>query len=197
MVRLLIAATILLSGTLAAAACGNGLLLALLFRAYPEAKLVVSADRNARREGRLPGEAWSTRADLTLHEWRALKTAATIRQLRKNAAESGASVAAGESAHLFLIHEFRWIELRREGGGMSIALRKHGPEGDEVRLFTTRRVLDNLLDRTFSLQEAIDSEFIAWRGDEGRSAAWLAALAELTGQGKERSASLQPSQAAP
>ena len=197
MIRLLVAAQLLLAGTLAAAACGNGLLLSLLFRAYPEAKAVVSADREARRDGRLTGPAWSTKDTASLHEWRAQKTAATIRRLRQNAADLGAPIPENQGAHLFLIHEFRWIELKREAGGLSLVSREHGPDGDEVRIFTTRRVLDNLLDGNIDWRNAVDSNFIASRGSQREIAAWLAVLRELTGEEKGKTANLQPNQARP
>lgn len=197
MARLLIAAIIFVSGSFAAVACGNGLLLSLLFRAYPEAKSVVSADREARRDGRLAGPAWSTKDTVSLHEWRAQKTAATIRRLRQGAADLGTPVPSGESAYLFLIHEFRWIELKREAGGLSLVSREHGPDGDEIRIFTTRRVLDNLLDGNIDWRHAVNSNFIASRGSQSEITAWLAVLRELTGKEKGKTASLRPNQARP
>ena len=64
-----IAAAMIVLTTGASLACGNAMLYPLLFRAYPQTKVVFDAEMDARRQGQLSVPAWSRDLGPTYHQW--------------------------------------------------------------------------------------------------------------------------------
>ena len=168
--------------TMPAASCGGGFLMMLLFQAYPETREVTAATDLARQEGLLDGPEWPGSDVISLHDWRAKHIVSTIGRLEKRVQDRDVQIPNDESAYLFLIYEFQWIEMKASADGLELVRRKHGPDDQATKIFTTRRVLDSLLDRRVGWREAVERRLISLRSGPGASQVWPAVLEALVGE---------------
>lgn len=159
-----------------AAACGGAVMLALLFTAYPQAEAVVEAEALESKSGLLSGPRWTAKTGLPLHTWRAEKTAETVAAIENRLDDLPVRPPVGGSAHILLIHEFRWLELASRPGGTSANLRGLRAEGAGPRFFTTRHVLDNLLAGTLAWDDALGRGLIQSTAPLEEQAPWLGIL---------------------
>ena len=159
-----------------AAACGSGMLLALLFTAFPEAKGVLWAEKVETDAGILTGDRWTPETGLAQHEWRTGKTAVTIAALEARLGNLPVQPNLDDSAHILLIHEFRWLRLTTRPGGTSTSLRGLSADGDGPRFFTTRYVLDNLLAGALTWEDAIGRGLIRSPAPLEEQGPWLTVL---------------------
>ena len=173
MFRLVLAVTIFAGSVLSAAACGGGLITALMFRAFPETKVVFEATIDAEQAGLITGERWPGYKVVSLHEWRRAKVAATVERLRNRFAKAAVPIPENGPVYVLLIKEFRWIEIGRVDGRTHIALLRSSPQGDVTRVFTTRRTLDNLLTRTITWRQALDAKLVAGIGPAAIRDRWF------------------------
>lgn len=169
----------LLAGTMAAGACGLGQLTAMMFRVYPEARRVSDAELVAARAGLLgsgPATANAPRDLNALHAWRAARIAEMATRFDKRLRAVANPLGRSGKAHVFLIHEFKWLELAATENGFRLATQTGFPSGDGVRIFTTERVMASVLDGRLGWSTAVGKNLVVARGPEVRSAPWLNAL---------------------
>jgi len=159
-----------------AAACGSALLLALMFTAFPEAEGVLWAEKADADAGLLHGDRWTPETGLAQHEWRTEKTVATVEAIETRLGDLPVQPHLDKSAHILLIHEFRWLELTSRSDGTRANLRGLSSEGDGPRFFTTRYVLDNLLSGTLTWDDAIGRGLIRSTAPLEEQAPWLTVL---------------------
>lgn len=159
-----------------AAACGSALLLALMFTAFPEAEGVLWAEKADTDAGLLQGDQWTPETGLAMHEWRSEKTAVTVGTIEARLGDLPVQPQLENSAHILLIHEFRWLEVTSRADGASANLRGLSTEGEGPRFFTTRYVLDNLLAGTLTWDDAIGRGLIRSPAPLEEQGPWLAVL---------------------
>ena len=163
-----------------AAACGSAMLLALMFTAFPEAEGVLWAEKADADAGLLQGDQWTPQTGLetglAIHEWRTEKTAVTVNAIETRLGDLPVQPHLENSAHILLIHEFRWLEVTSQSDGARANLRGLSSEGDGPRFFTTRYVLDNLLAGTLTWDDAIGRGLIRSPAPLEEQSPWLAVL---------------------
>ena len=76
-----IAIATVIATTSASLACGNAMLFPLLFRAYPQTKVVYDAEMDARRQGQLSAAAWSRDLGPTYHQWSLARAEKAVKEL--------------------------------------------------------------------------------------------------------------------
>ena len=64
-------------------ACGSGMIMALVFSAYPEARQVFMAEMDARRAGLLPNLSWPGADIVPLHTWRSQQADKALERLKE------------------------------------------------------------------------------------------------------------------
>ncbi|GAA6155471.1 hypothetical protein NBRC116588_09440 [Pyruvatibacter sp. HU-CL02332] len=159
-----------------ASACGGAVMLAMLFNIFPEAEGVLQAEIAETEKGFLHGERWTPETGQLQHEWRADKTSVTVAALDERLASLSTGPHIDGSAHILLIHEFRWLELTASTGGPSADLRGISLEGEGPRFFTTRYVIDNLLAGTLTWDDALGRGLIRSAAPMEEQAPWLGVL---------------------
>ncbi len=165
-----------------AAACGGGVMLAMLFNIFPEAEGVLQAEKADAESGFLRGDKWTPETGRIQHEWRAEKTDVTVAALDERLGSLTSGPHLDGSAHILLIHEFRWLELTASTGGPSADLRGISLEGEGPRFFTTRYVIDNLLAGTLTWDDALGRGLIRSAAPMEDQAPWLGVLHAALGQ---------------
>lgn len=162
-----IALCILSASGATAVACGGAFMQALLFHQYPQARAVSKAIMRARTGGELPGEWWSMETGKTLHEWRVGKIATTIKVLERRLNDrAGVGVSQGQT-RVFLINAFESLDIANDGDRVVVSKSAAGPRAEGRTIFTTRLVLDNLLDGTLTWRQGIDAGLIASHCNDG------------------------------
>ena len=165
----IIALVLSLSMVTDAFACGGSLMVALYERAFPEMVGVGAAETEARDSAFLTAEPLPEGTLTALHRWRRERTDVTLARLSKRIQNVRLSLASDEPAYLLLINEYQWIELRSGPNGFEIEQRQYAPAQGTPLIFTSRVVLDNLLDRRITFEQAQDNGLIAMRpGKESR-----------------------------
>lgn len=159
-----------------ASACGGAVMLAMLFNIFPEAEGVLQAEKAETDSGTLRGERWTPETERLQHEWRAEKTTATVATLDERLNNLSTGPHLDGSAHILLIHEFRWLELTASTGGPSADLRGISLEGEGPRFFTTRYVIDNLLAGTLTWDDALGRGLIRSAAPLEEQTPWLGVL---------------------
>ncbi len=77
---------------------------------------------------------------------------------------------------MFLIHELQWVELQAAESGFQLLLKNTLPSDNSTRIFTTRRILDNLLEGTVSWHTAMNKKLIVARERDESVEPWLFVL---------------------
>ena len=172
-------------------ACGSDFVMMMMFRAYPEAKLVYDAEQRAQKAGLFVGEKLSPPSDRfsinhrpkdpeqaakALHEWRVEKIAVMIDRFNKRLQSVPAVRQQDEKAYIFLIHELQWVELQAAESGFQLVLKDTPPPNNATRVFTTNRILNNFLDGTVSWQIATNEKLIVARGAAESVNQWFSVL---------------------
>lgn len=165
-----------------AAACGGAAMLALLFAVFPQTERVLQAEAAEISSGLLGDPRWTPQTGLALHEWRAEKTDATVTTLNTRLDGVSDQPLVAGSAHIFLIHEFRWLELTSQTGNPRAHLRSFNHDGEGPRFFTTRYVLDNLLSGTIDWGDALEGGLIRPAEPQEDRSPWLGVLQSALAQ---------------
>ncbi|WP_171169339.1 hypothetical protein [Ruegeria sp. HKCCA0370] len=168
LVRCVSALGLLLASSVSAQACASDLMFTFFLHKNPEAQKANTAILEADENGILVGEQWEKSVGLSLHAWRAQKTEFTIRALQHRMKAASNSTRDMSNAHLFLMREFTWLDLKSGGDGMTVsrtppretARMSTGAVGDALLIYTTRRVLDTLLAGEMTLDVAIEKGLI-------------------------------------
>lgn len=112
----------------------------------------------AENQGDLQGDRWETTSGESLHVWRAERIAETMVELDAHLNRTGPPMAAASATHILLLNELAWLDITYDGKRIAVSkTQTFGPGKDGVIVFTTRRLIDNLLDGT-----------ISWRPPGGR-----------------------------
>ena len=154
---------VLLASSSFAFACAGGFLQALLFNAYPEAKAATIAISKASLRGALQGEKWSRGSGKSLHAWRAEKTKVTVRNLQDQLNSRRWPGEGAAKTGVFLVLEFSWLAVQRQGNRITVSRQPYGTRMSGNKIFTSRRVLDNILAGTVTWQHAVDQGLITSR----------------------------------
>ena len=97
-------------------------------------------------------------------------TTATIQTLQTRLNANGAPPTALANTHVFLLNEFTWLSIKNSGTQVTVAQQRYGlPTGGPL-VFTSRRVLDALIDGTLTWEQALDAELLSVRCKEQCSA---------------------------
>lgn len=162
-VGLIGAFVLLFAVSTSALACAGGFLQAVLFHKYPEAKTTTKAIAEARERGTLKGDEWSKSSGKSLHAWRSERTKATIQALQRrlNSAENPPTILV--DTNVFLLNEFIWLSVTNDGKRIAVSRRPYGLPMSEPKVFTSRRVLDELLNGGITSQQAIDEGLVTSR----------------------------------
>ena len=166
-------ATAALLGVLTPAvmACGNAMLLPLIFKVYPEARTVFDATLDARNSKIISGGNWPGVKVMSLHQWRMKKMALTMMALKRrlnSAVQSNAPGGSNTSAHILFTNEMSWSEISPGISGVAITQGGY-PSDAQAYIFTTRRALDAVLTGQVSYEEAERLKFIQYRFKDGDS----------------------------
>ena len=153
--------------SVSAAACGGAFMFAILFQKYPEARAVSAAVSQARQAGILQGDEWPSLGTGSLHAWRTDKVSDMVEALEHRLNATAVSSGDLKSLHVFLINEFLWIEIQVDGDQAVVRKAPSGPSKDAPKAFTTRRVMDSLLDRSITWRQAVEDGLIASRCVDG------------------------------
>ena len=159
----LMAALVLFAVSTSALACAGGFLQAFLFHKYPEAEATTTAIAEARMRGMLKGEEWSKSSGKSLHAWRSERTKVTVKALQKRLNSTVNSSTTLVDTNVFLLNEFTWLSITTDGKRIAVSRQPYGSPMHEPKVFTSRRVLDNLLDSAITWQQAIDQGLITSR----------------------------------
>jgi hypothetical protein len=160
----LLVASLMVAAPGSATACGHPILQAFVSSKYPETTAVSAALIEAERQGDLQGERWEATSGESLHVWRAERIAETMDELDAHLNKTGPPLAAASATHILLLNELAWLDITHDGKRISVSkTQRFGPGKDGVIVFTTRRLLDNLLDGTISWRQAVSLGLIASR----------------------------------
>ena len=147
-----------------AAACGQPILQAFVYSKYPEAKAVSAALAEAENQGDLQGDRWETRSGKSLHVWRAERIANTMDALDSHLNRTGPPMAAASATHILLLNDLAWLDITYDGKRIAVSkTQTFGPGKDGVIVFTTRRLVDNVLDGTITWRQAASEGLVASR----------------------------------
>jgi len=160
----LLVASLMVAAPGSATACGHPILQAFVYSKYPEAKAVSAALVEAENQGVLHGDRWETTGGESLHVWRAERIAETMDALDFYLNRTGQRMAATSATHILLLNELAWLDITHDGTRIAVSkTRTFGPGKDGVIVFTTRRLLDNVLDGTISWRQAVSEGLVASR----------------------------------
>ncbi len=162
-VGLMAALVLCLAGSTSALACAGGFLQAVLFHKYPEAKSTTAAITEARKSGTLKGDEWSKSSGKSLHAWRTEKTKLTVKALQKRLNSTENSSTTVVDTNVFLLNEFAWLRIKHDGERIVVFRQPYGLQMSEPNIFTSRRVLDELLNGGITWQQAIHQGLITSR----------------------------------
>ncbi len=182
-----LATWLLASTTVSASACGSALLMHVMFRVWPETKAVSVSESKAIAEALLVAEKPPTNSAKLLHVWRTRKLEHTLARLSDHLLVRSGATRPQAKAAMLLINEFIWLEFEPPTSGVKITNRGiRTPDADTTLVFTTRRVLDSLLDRTVSWDQARSTDLLVVRGDGSEKAAWEQLFATIAKQQSAR-----------
>jgi hypothetical protein len=160
----LLVASLMVAAPGSATACGHPILQAFVSSKYPETTAVSAALIEAERQGDLQGERWETTSGESLHVWRAERIAETMDELDDHLNKPGPPLAAASATHILLLNELAWLDITYDGKRIAVSkTQRFGPGKDGVIVFTTRRLIDNVLDGTISWGQAVGEALIASR----------------------------------
>ena len=151
------------AGSTVALACAGGFLQALMFHKYPEAKTTTMAIAKARMHGTLKGDEWSRSSGKSIHAWRSERTKVTIRALQTRLNSTVKPSASLINTNVFLLNEFTWLSITTDGKRITVSRQPFGLRISGPKVFTSRRVIDNLLESSMTWQEAIGQGLITSR----------------------------------
>ncbi len=161
----------------AASACGNFMMMILLFRAFPEAKVVAEAENSAVAAKSLGGSRWPGSEEISLHLWRSMQVDQLLARLEARMNVRDTQTVHGRRAHVLLINAYRWIELTGTPDGLQHKINTRSPDdAGALKIFTTHRVLEVLLDQELSWQDALAKGLITIRDPSGSGDQWLKVL---------------------
>ena len=162
-VGLMASLVLLLASSTSALACAGGFLQAFLFHKYPEAKATTTAIAEARMHGTLKGDEWSKSSGKSLHAWRSEKTKVTVKALQKRLNSTGNRSTTLADTNVFLLNEFTWLRITTDGKRIAVSRQPYGLPMSEPKVFTSRRVLDELLKGGITWQQVIDEGLMTSR----------------------------------
>jgi len=161
--------------------CGDAFLFSVFFQKYPEARSVITAEGQSREVGALQGDEWSGIGLQSLHSWRGNKVSDMVEALQRRLNSSAQSSGPKNGIYVFLIKEFVWIEIRFDGDQAVVLKAPSAPNKEAPKVFTTRRVLDSLLNKTITWQQVQDNGLIGSRCADGCTNESLAFLGRMFG----------------
>jgi len=160
----LLVASLMVAAPGSATACGHPILQAFVSSKYPETTVVSAALVEADKQGDLQGDRWETTSGESLHVWRAERIAKTMDRLDAHLNKNGPPMAAASATHILLLNELTWLDITYDGKRISVSkTQRFGPGKDGVIVFTTRRLIDNVLDGTISWRQAASQGLVASR----------------------------------
>jgi hypothetical protein len=160
----LLVASLMVAAPGSATACGHQILQAFVSSKYPETTAVSAALVEAENQGDLQGDLWETTSGQSLHDWRAERIGKTIDALNSQLNRTGPPLAAASATHILLLNELTWLDITYDGKRISVSrTQRFGPGKDGVIVFTTRRLIDNVLAGTISWRQAVSQGLVASR----------------------------------
>lgn len=180
-----------LASSVTAHACANELMFTFFLHKNPEARAANAAILEASETGELTGQAWDKSLGLSLHAWRAQKTDSLIEELQNRLNDTIETEMGTDSAHVFLMREFAWLDISQGDDGVTISrtppqisARMSVGVGTPVEgplIFTTRRVLDTILAGEMTFGEAVENGLVASNCGHNCAHDPYALLAKATG----------------
>lgn len=107
-----------------------------------------------------------------LHVWRSYMVARMTQRLNDSLQSVANPFVRSERAYIFLINEFKWLELRASATQFSLSSSRYGPEGASTRIFTSRRILNALLNGHLRWQTGVAKKLIVLRGTRENVSEW-------------------------
>ncbi len=163
---LVLAALLLVSGSGAALACGSGMLISLLLRAYPVAKDAFMAEVYAVRDGTLPLIRLDDPAEsgVSYHAQRMERATEALLALDERLDDAIDGRPNLDSFVVFFVAEPMWsrVELTEQGAFLQIGDVKRAD--DEPTLHISARILELMAAGQLDFQQAKTAGYVALEG---------------------------------
>ena len=173
-----VAVATVIAATSASLACGNAMLYPLLFRAYPQTKVVFDAEMDARRQGRLSVPAWSRDLGPTYHQWSLARAEKAVKELgaRLHQTTIAKQTEDVSSIKVLLTNEVYTAHIEPRANKAELAPLKTGNSRRRADLYTSANVIRALLDGQISWQDAVDKKLVVLADSSDATAQNLAKL---------------------
>ncbi len=167
--RLCAAVTTVIATTSASLACGNAMLYPLLFRAYPQTKVVFDAEIDARRQGRLKFPVWSRDLGPTYHQWSLARAEKAVNELgvRLHHTTVSKQTEAIPTIKVLLTNEIYTAQIEPQANKATLQPLRTGRSERQADIYTSANVIRALLDGKLEWPEAVDKKLVVF-GDGGR-----------------------------
>ena len=173
-----IAIATLFASTGASLACGNAMLYPLLFRAYPQTKVVFDAEMDSRRQGRLSVSVWSRDLGPTYHQWSLARAEKAVKELgaRLHQTTIAKQTESAPTIKVLLTNEIYTALIEPRANKAELAPLKTGNSRRRADLYTSANIIRALLDGQLGWQDAVDKKLVVLADSSDATAQHLAEL---------------------
>ncbi len=157
-----IAIATVIATTSASLACGNAMLFPLLFRAYPQTKVVYDAEMDAKRQGQLSVPVWSRDLGPTYHQWSLARAEKAVKELGARLHHTALSKQTGGVATIkvLLTNEIYTANFEPRANKAELGPLMTGNKHRRPDLYTSANIIRALLDGKVGWQDALDKKLV-------------------------------------
>jgi hypothetical protein len=173
-----IAIATVIATTSASLACGNAMLFPLLFRAYPQTKVVYDAEMDARRQGQLSPPVWSRDLGPTYHQWSLARAEKAVKELGARLHHTALSKQIGgvPTIKVLLTNEIYTANFEPRANKAELGPLMTGNKHRRPDLYTSANVIRALLDGKVGWKDALDKKLVVLTGSSDATAQHLEEL---------------------